>query len=116
MVNYRRNYLPGGTFFFTLTLQNRKSCLLVDHIHLLKLAIQKVKEIHPFQIKSYVVLPEHLHMMWELPPEDADYSKRWKKIKAYFSKAVYRLGITPPKTKHNEIRLWQRRFWEHTIR
>ena len=108
--------MPGGTFFFTVTLQNRKSCLLVDKINLFKEAVQQVKTKLPFQIKAYVICPEHLHMIWELPKNDSNYSERWKKIKALFSKLVHRSGFKLSKTKHNEYRLWQRRFWEHAIR
>ena len=115
MVNYRRSIQPGGTFFFTATLRNRTSHLLTDNVDLLKAAFKKVKAQQPFHIKAYVILPEHLHMIWELPTGDWDYSVRWKKIKTLFSKSVYKSGIALSKTKHNEYRLWQRRFWEHTI-
>ena len=98
MVNYRRNFVSGGRFFFTVTLRNRKSCLLIDKIHLLKDAVQKVKEKHPFQLNAYVILPEHLHMIWELPLGDSNYSDRWKKIKALFSKAVHKSGFELTKT------------------
>ena len=116
MVNYRRSFVPGGTFFFTVTLQNRKSFLLIKKINLLKEAVRQVKEQHPFQIKAYVILPEHLHMIWELPTDDSDYSMRWKKIKTLFSKGINKSGFKLLKTKHNEFRLWQRRFWEHAIK
>lgn len=115
MVKYRRNFQIGGTYFFTVTLKERRSRLLIEKIHLLKEAVQKVKKLHPFQIKGWVVLPEHLHMIWELPAWDADYSTRWKKIKIAFSKSIVKSGIFLSKTKHNEYNLWQRRFWEHTI-
>ncbi len=116
MVNYRRSFVPGGTFFFTVTLRNRKSSLLIDKIILFKESVQTVKARHPFRIKAYVILPEHLHMIWELPTGDTNYSQRWKEIKALFSKSVHRSGFELPKTKHNEYCLWQRRFWEHTIK
>jgi putative transposase len=116
VVNYRRSFISGGTFFFTVTLQNRKSALLVEQVHLLKEAFRRVKSQYPFYIKAYVILPEHLHMIWELPPDDWNYSQRWQQIKAHFSKLVYKSGIELSKTKHNEYRLWQRRFWEHTIK
>ena len=116
MVTYRRNFIPGGTFFFTVTLENRKSRLLIDQINLLKDAVQKVKNQDPFLIKAYVILPEHLHMIWELPKEDSNYSLRWKKIKTLFSKSIYKSGFELSKTRHNEYRLWQRRYWEHTIK
>lgn len=115
MVNYRRNFLPGGIFFFTVTIRNRNSTLLVNKINLLQKAVQKVKLQLPFQIKAYVILPEHLHMIWQLPVDDSNYSLRWQKIKALFSKSVNRSTIKLSRTKHNELLLWQRRFWEHTI-
>ncbi|MDI9819734.1 MULTISPECIES: transposase [unclassified Legionella] len=116
MGNYRRSLVPGGTFFFTVTLRNRKSGLLVEKINLLKEAVQTVKAQHPFQIKAYVILPEHLHMIWQLPQGDSNYSQRWKKIKALFSKSLNKTDLPLVKTRHNEYSLWQRRFWEHTIR
>jgi len=99
-----------------VTLRNRKSNLLIEKIDLLKLVIHKVKAEHPFQIRAYVILPEHLHMIWQLPEGDSNYSLRWEKIKTLFSKALYKTGIPLIKTKHDEYGLWQRRFWEHTIR
>ncbi|CAM2949420.1 REP-associated tyrosine transposase [Legionella worsleiensis] len=116
MVNYRRNFVSGGTFFFTLTLRNRKSSVLIDQIHLLKEAVQITKAQHLFLIKAYVILPDHLHMIWQLPEGDANYSGRWKKIKALFSKSINKSAFPLSKTRHNEYCLWQRRFWEHTIK
>ena len=116
MVNYRRNIITGGMFFFTVTLQNRRSSLLVTHISFLKNAVQKVKNRHPFQLNAYVILPDHFHMIWTLPNGDSDYSTRMQQIKANFSKQIARSGRTVHKTRHNEYRLWQRRFWEHTIK
>ncbi|STX28479.1 Transposase and inactivated derivatives [Legionella beliardensis] len=116
MVNYRRSTAPGGVFFFTVTLQDRKSNLLVENIHLLREAIGKVRTEQFFQIKAYVILPEHLHMIWQLPIGDSDYSQRWKKIKTLFAKSLHKSGLPLIKTKHNEFCLWQRRFWEHTIK
>ncbi|WP_231950122.1 REP-associated tyrosine transposase [Legionella lansingensis] len=113
---YRRNFIPGATYFFTVTLRNRKSPLLIEKIDLLRNAIHSVKNEHPFAIKAYVILPDHLHTIWQLPTNDQDYSLRWKKIKTLFSKRVRKSGYILSKSKHNEYDLWQRRFWEHTIR
>ena len=115
MVQYRRNIVAGGTFFFTVTLQNRRSSILIDHISFLKNAVRTVKNKHPFRVNAFVILPDHFHMIWTLPVGDSDYSTRMKLIKGYFSKQITRSGITINKTKHHEYRLWQRRFWEHTI-
>lgn len=116
MVNYRRNMIAGGTYFFTATLLNRRSSLLLEHISFLKNSVQEVKSRYPFQLKAYVILPDHCHMIWTLPNGDSDYSTRIKQIKASFSKQIACSGVTINKTRHNEYRLWQRRFWEHTIR
>ena len=99
-----------------MTLRNRKSTLLIEKVHILKEAVHHIKKQHPFQIKAYVILPDHLHMIWELPEGDSSYSQRWKKIKARFSRGLMKSGVTLRKSKHNETLLWQRRFWEHTIK
>lgn len=116
MSNYRRNRVPGGTYFFTVNLLDRQSGLLVKHIDELRAAVRQTKRLHPFHIDAWVVLPDHLHCVWTLPENDADYSRRWQAIKKTFSKAI------PPdeqrskvQTQRNERGIWQRRFWEHTI-
>ncbi len=81
MVLYRRDKVAGGTYFFTVTLYNRNSSLLVDYIDLLGQCFRHVKEEHPFHTHAIVVLPDHIHAIWQLPHNDTDYSVRWKKIK-----------------------------------
>jgi putative transposase len=76
MVLYRRNYLAGGSYFFTVNLANRQSRLLVEHIDLLREVFCQVRDRKPFEIQAIVVLPEHLHTMWKLPDEDANYPGR----------------------------------------
>ena len=100
IVNYRRSTTPGGTFFFTVTLQDRKSTLLVENIHLLKEAVYKVKAEQCFQIKAYVILPEHLHMIWQLPEGNSNTHNGGKKIKALFSKSLHKTGLPIARTKH----------------
>lgn len=116
MVNYRRSKLPGGTYFFTVTLLNRQSTLLVDHIDLLKESIGKTKQTFPFKNLAMVVLPDHLHVIWQMPEGDDDYSKRWQKIKSHFTQGVLKKGLELKRNERGEYPLWQRRFWEHTIR
>jgi len=116
VVVYRRNRIAGGTYFFTITLKNRKSTLLVDHVEGLLRAIHAVKRARPFRIDALVILPEHLHAIWTLPAGDYDYSGRWQAIKARFSKSVAKSGADPHRNARGEYDLWQRRFWEHTIR
>ncbi len=82
MVRYRRNYVPGGTYFFTVTLRDRRADWLVRHVDALRLAFKQVKAKRPFRIVAMVVLPEHLHVVMTLPEDDSDYSGRWRLIKA----------------------------------
>ena len=73
MVNYRRNFVPGGTFFFTVTLANRNSKVLVDHVDLLRNALRVARQERPFVIDAVVVLPDHLHAIFTLPSGDSDF-------------------------------------------
>ncbi len=115
MVAYRRNYVPGGTYFFTVTLRDRRSRILIEQIDLLRTAFKDVVRKRPFTIDAIVVLPEHLHAVMTLPAGDADYSGRWRAIKSAFSRSLVKSGYAIPKDRRGEYRLWQRRFWEHTI-
>ena len=88
MVLYRRNLVPGGSYFFTVTLAERGSDRLVRHVGLLREAFRVARRERPFRIDAIVVLPDHLHTVWTLPVEDADYPGRWRRIKADFSRQV----------------------------
>jgi putative transposase len=116
MVRYRRNFVPGGTYFFTLTLVDRRSSALVDHIGALRAAFRRARRERPFAIDAIVVLPDHLHTVVTLPPDDADYPGRWRLIKTLFSNRVIAAGGPVERHRNDELALWQRRFWEHTIR
>src|SRR5262249_39941628 len=67
-------------------------------------------------IEAVVVLPDHLHCIWTLPPDDKDYSHRWRLIKSRFSRALSAAGAPVRKNARGEYNVWQRRFWEHTVR
>ena len=117
MSNYRRNRVSGGTYFFTVNLLEREKSLLVDHIDALREAIRDTKIRKPFHIDAWVVLPDHLHCIWTLPKDDSDYSGRWREIKKGFSKSFPSVEYrSNSRIKKNERGIWQRRFWEHTIR
>jgi putative transposase len=116
MVLYRRNRVHGGTYFFTVTLRNRSLTLLVDWIDELRESVRETRREKPFHIDAWVVLPEHLHAVWTLPPGDDDYSNRWKCIKARFTHRLVMAGLPLARNSRNEYDLWQRRFWEHTLR
>lgn len=116
MVRYRRNFVPGGTFFFTATLADRRSSALVDNIGLLRRAFRTTRRERPFSIDAVVVLPDHLHIIMTLPPDDADFPGRWKRVKSLFTRHVVARGNAYKRNRRGEYALWQRRFWEHTVR
>lgn len=118
MAVYRRNWVAGGTYFFTVNLLVRGSNdLLVRHVDLLREVVRDVRAKRPFEIVAWVVLPEHMHAIWTLPDGDADYSGRWNAIKALFSRRLPRdESISLSRQSRGERGIWQRRFWEHTIR
>jgi REP element-mobilizing transposase RayT len=111
MVRYRRNFLVGGTFFFTVTLADRRSNALVDHIAALRNAFRATRRERPFAIEAIVVLPDHLHAVLTLPAADADFSGRWRRIKGHFSSALIDAGINIARASNGDLSLWQRRFW-----
>src|SRR3546814_7442579 len=88
MTNYRRAHTPGATWFFTVNIARRDTTVLVDHIALLRQALQYVQRRHPFTIDAMVVLPDHLHAVWTLPPGDAGYAMRWRQVNGWFSRHV----------------------------
>ena len=118
MPDYRRAWHSGGTYFFTVNLLQRQgNHLLTRHIELLRAAVKSVRQRHPFKIHGWVVLPEHLHCVIELPPEDADYATRWRLIKMKFSKALpCTERLSTVRSRRGERGIWQRRYWEHLIR
>lgn len=117
MSRYRRLYVPGGTYFFTVALADRSATTLVDEIDLLRSVYASVAREHPITCNAMVVLPDHIHAVWTLPPGDADFSVRWKKIKGLFSQHCRAKGRpSASKIARGEKGIWQRRFWELAIR
>lgn len=117
MPNYRRNRVPGGCYFFTVNLLERRKHLLTQHIDILREAFRKTKQQRPFHFDAIVILPEHLHCVLTLPPNDDDYSGRWRAIKKHFTKDIPAAEWrSHTRIKRDERGIWQRRFWEHTIR
>jgi len=114
---YRRVRLNGGTYFFTLNLNNRSSSLLTDNADVLRDSIRRVHKKYPFRIIAMVILPEHLHSIWTLPLDDDNYPLRWSLIKASFSRSIPKAEfINPSRARKRERGVWQRRYWEHQIR
>jgi putative transposase len=116
MVRYRRNLAAGGTFFFTVALADRTSSALTDHVDALRSAVRMTRSSQPFTINAIVVLPEHLHILMTLPDGDSDFPNRWSLIKRRFTDTVIKSGTPISRHPNGEIALWQRRYWEHTIR
>jgi putative transposase len=118
MPNYRRALIAGGCWFFTVNLlQRRRTTLLVDEIDALRQAIRATRDRYPFTIDAMVVLPDHIHAVWTLPPGDADFSVRWRLIKSRFAKSLPKEErLSAVRRERAERGIWQRRFWEHLIR
>jgi putative transposase len=118
MPNYRRYWIEGGCYFFTINLLERhENRLLVQHIALLRDVVKRVRARYPFHIDGWVVLPEHMHCIWTLPKGDDDYALRIRLIKTLFSKKLPRTERrSAVRQTKGERGIWQRRYWEHTLR
>jgi putative transposase len=117
MSRCRRAKVHGGTFFFTVTLADRSSDLLVRQIDRLRSIYMSVQRRYPFETVAICVLPDHLHAIWSLPPGDADFALRWNVIKSGFTRGL--AGDARPtasKVGRRERGIWRRRYWEHAIR
>jgi REP-associated tyrosine transposase len=117
MPNYRRAFVPGGCWFFTANLLDRRRSLLTDRIGALREATRQTQARYPFRIDAVVVLPDHIHAVWTLPADDHDFSIRWRQIKVRFAKPVPKTEtLSSVRQARGERGIWQRRFWEHLIR
>ncbi len=117
MPNYRRIHIPGATWFFTINLLERRTTLLTDNAVALRHAIYWTKRRHPFRIDALVVLPDHMHALFTLPPDDTDYAIRIRLMKWRFCKGLPRSEWrSAVRERRRERAIWQRRFWEHHIR
>ena len=122
MTNYRRAFIAGGICFFTVVTNNRIPILCSEPgISVLADAFAIVKKENPFTLEAWVILPEHLHCLWVLPDNDSYFSIRWRKLKALFTREFLARGgkeseISASRNKRGERGIWQRRFWEHSIR
>ena len=122
MADYRRSYVPGGTYFFTVVTYQRTPIFRdATARDILGEVMRAVADETAFETVAIVLLWEHLHCIWTLPPGDQDYSTRWKRIKTEFTKRWMsdggtELSVAPAKQKRGRRGVWQPRFWEHTIR
>ncbi len=122
MPDWRRVWLPGGSFFFTVVTDGRARILTDETARmLLGSAIRRCQDRWPFEVNAVVLLPEHVHAIWTLPPGDVDYARRWGWIKKEFTKAWLAGGGSEQQQTAGRIRdgrrgVWQPKYWEHTIR
>jgi putative transposase len=117
MTNYRRNFIRGGSYFFTVNLADRRLRLLTENIGRLRAAFRYTRARHSFAVEAIVILPDHLHAIWTLPAGDSDFALRWRLIKSAFSRGLptgeY---VSTSRADKGERGSWQRRYWEHTLR
>ena len=122
MPNYRRSRVEGGTYFLTVVTYRRRPVFdSADARQWLRHAVIQTRAQRPWDMQAIVLLPDHLHMLWQLPDGDADYSTRIKLIKTRFTEAFVAAGRCASRVTDGEKRkgyrgVWQARFWEHTIR
>jgi putative transposase len=110
--DYIRRYAQGGWYFFTVVTWNRKPLFAEpERIDLLRCAVASVRRERPFAIDAMVALPDHIHAVWRLPDEDADFSTRWQRIKRHVS-----IRLPHQADERGEKKVWQPRFWEHLLR
>jgi putative transposase len=122
MSQYRRLYIPGGVYFFTVVTFARKpifadraACELLHRIWI------KTRRRPPSITEAFCLLPDHLHCIWRLPEGDSDFSIRWSEIKRLFTKGyVETIGYggyrNASRRKKREAAVWQRRIWELALR
>ena len=120
-MRYRRNRQPGATYFFTLVTYERRPVLADSaYIERLQAAKHKVQQKHPFTIEAEVILPDHVHALWTLPDGDAELAVRIRLMKSFFTKSVAGSRaagtLSSSRAAKGEQAIWQRRYWEHTIR
>ena len=122
MPNYRRAKVPGGTYFITQVTYQRQAWLCDEVARdALRSAILHVRKSYPFTIDAFVLLPDHFHTLWTLPPGDIDLSIRLRLVKTFVTKQYgsqleIDAGVSQSRQARRESNLWQRRFWEHVIR
>lgn len=121
MSEYRRTYIPSGSYFFTVKTLNRRPILIeAPYRTALRQAIIDVRSKLHFESIAWVLLPDHLHTIWRLPETDANFSLRWALIKQHVTRECAGRSRNVPTTESRQRRgegaIWQRRFWEHTIR
>jgi len=105
-VDYRRYHRSGALVFLTLVTRSRASVLVEPRVRdVFRSAITHVAQRHPFRTVAYAVMPDHCHLLWRMPLDDGDFSRRVRLLKHFMTRQQ---GVPRP--------LWQARFWDHMIR
>ena len=121
MPNWRRNFVPGGTYFFTVVTHQRRPIFdSPDARTILGNVMRESQQTHPFEVRAIVLLPDHLHCIWCMPRGDSGYSGRWQWIKTHFTKRWLASGgtngeVSQGRKNDGRLGVWQPKFWEHTI-
>jgi putative transposase len=113
MTRYRDNRVPGMTYFFTVRLLDRNSTLLTDHFSAFGEAMRQARIRKPFHVDAWVVLPDHAHAIWTLPPGDHDCATRWRAVKIAFSKALNKTGLVLAGA--SEATVWERHYRDYRV-
>jgi len=123
MPHYRRLYVPGSWYFFTVVTHERRPILTSEIARKsLRTAIDSTRAGFPFTTVAWVLLPDHLHCIWQTPEKDTDFTTRWRLIKTRFSRSYIKGGglevkeLSESRRRRKERGIWQRRFWEHCLR
>ena len=116
MMDYRDNRVPGGTFFFTVRLLDRSSTLLTDHFAAFGEAMRQARIRKPFHVDAWIVLPDHAHAIWTLPPGDHDCGSRWRAVKIAFSKALNKSAPSLKLSGSGDGTVWERHYRDHRVR
>jgi putative transposase len=121
-MRYRRVLIPGASYFFTLVTYQRSPIFSdITAVGLFRRSVRKVQAAHPFSLDAEVILPDHVHLLCSLPESDSDYPMRLRLIKADFTRSILRqqrpsAERSDSRARQGEQGVWQRRYWEHTIR
>ena len=122
MPTYIRWRDDGAAYFFTVVTYHRRAILTSANARtILKRAMATVRQRWPFDMPACVLLPDHLHCVWQLPEGDDDLPVRWANIKRAFTQRYLEAGgrgakVSPGLGRHHQRGVWQPRYWEHRIR
>lgn len=121
MAEYRRYFVPGGTYFFTVVTEGRAPILCTPEARsILRAVFLETRSRWPFRVEAIVLIPDHLHALWSLPPGDANYSRRWAFLKKEFTRRWIARGgveqaISHARSARRRRGIWQPRYWEHLV-